>query len=194
MRRMSVKLKSVTHYMQHRMDDQKLEQWEKSRGAILENNHIADELEKRALFHSYLSKEGKFFIPAEHFKQCFIKGGGTVKGKVGNQTKSMKNVVAGQWRILENGYDLPKFDEVDSRSAVNRNVKARVMVHRPKWYNWECTLTIELDEEVKSRLHLDTISEIIKNGGRYLDIGSYRPEHTGEFGRFEIVSISEIEN
>jgi hypothetical protein len=192
MRTIKVALKSVTHYMQHRMDDQKLDQWEKSRGAILENNGIADELEKKAMYHSYVNKEGDFYIPAEHFKQCFIKGGGTVKGKVGNQTKSMKNVVAGQWRILENGYSIPKFDEVDSRSAVNKIVKARIMVHRPKWHNWECTVTMELDEEHKSRLHIDTITDIIKNSGRYLGIGSYRPEHTGEFGRFEIVSIADL--
>jgi hypothetical protein len=192
MRRIKVELKSVTHYMQHRMDDVTLANWEKNRGAILESNNIADELQKKATFHSYFTPEGQFFIPAEHFKQCFIKGGGTVRGKVGNQTKSMKNVVAGQWRILEEGFSLPKFDVVDSRSAVNKNVKARVMVHRPKWYNWTVSMTLELDEEVKSRLHLDTVAEIIKNGGRYLGIGSYRPEHTGEFGRFEIISITEL--
>lgn len=192
MRRISVKLKSVTQYMQHRMDDQKLEQWEKSRGAIIENFGTADELERKAMYHSYIDKEGRFFIPAEHFKQCFIKGGGTVKGKVGNQTKSMKNVVAGQWRLIESGYPLPVFTEVDSRSAVNRNVKARVMVHRPKWESWVADLTIELDEDPKSKLSLETISDIIKNGGRYLGIGSYRPEHTGEFGRFEIAEIKEL--
>jgi hypothetical protein len=40
MKEYKVKIKGVTPYMQHRMDDLKLEQWEKSRGPIHELTEI----------------------------------------------------------------------------------------------------------------------------------------------------------
>jgi hypothetical protein len=36
------------------------------------------------------------------------------------------------------------------------------------------------------------IESIIDYAGRYLGVGSYRPEHTGEYGRFKIKSIKEV--
>lgn len=101
MRQFKLKIKGVTPYMQHRMDDTKLEKWEVSRGNIIENYHLNDEHEVRAAYHAYIDYEGNFYMPADHFKQCFVRGGGFVKGKVGNATKSMKNIVAAMWRIKE---------------------------------------------------------------------------------------------
>jgi hypothetical protein len=192
MREFKVKVKGVTPYLQHRMDDAQLSEWEKKRGNIIERDGLNDEPEKKAAFHSYIDMKNQYYIPAEHFKQSFIKGGSFVKSKVGNGRKSMKNIVAGMWRIREEGVVLPKFDEVFSRSAVNKNNKARVMVHRPKWNEWGAEFTLLIDDDAKNGITLDTIEQIISYSGRYLGIGSYRPEHTGEFGRFEVVSLTEV--
>lgn len=185
-----VKVKGVTPYMQHRMDDTKLAEWEKRRGTIIERDHLNDEPEKKAAFHSYIDQDGNYYIPSEHFKQCFVKGGAFVKGKVGNTTKSMKNIVAGMWRILEERISFRKFDEVDIRSAVNRNIKARIITHRPKWMQWEAEFTLSIDDDTKNRVTDETVRAIIEYGGRYLGVGSYRPEHTGEYGRFEIAELT----
>ena len=91
-RKFKVKVKGVTPYMQHRMDDATLQDWEKRRGTILERDNLQHEPERRAAFHAYINQEGEYFIPAEHFKQSFIKGGAFVKSKVGNSKKSMKNI------------------------------------------------------------------------------------------------------
>lgn len=192
MREFKVKVKGVTPYMQHRMDDKKLAEWEKERGAIIERDGLNTEPEMQAAFHAYIDSKGGYFIPAEHFKQSFIKGGGMVKAKVGNARKSMKNIVAGMWRIKEEGIPMPKFDEVDIRSAVNRAVKARIIVKRPKWLQWSAEFTLLIDDDVKNGVTLDTIEQIISYSGRYLGIGSYRPEHTGEYGRFDVESIAEV--
>lgn len=192
MRKFNVKVKGVTPYMQHRMDDATLQEWEKRRGTIIERDGLNDEPERKAAFHAYINANGNYFIPAEHFKQSFIKGGAFVKSKVGNSKKSMKNIVAGMWRIAEQELPLNKFDEVDTRSAVNKNVKARIIVHRPKWNEWMAEFTLLIDDDVKNGVTLDIIQSIIGYSGRYLGVGSYRPEHTGEFGRFEVESINEI--
>jgi hypothetical protein len=192
MRKFKLQIVGVTPYMQHRMDDKKLAEWEKSRGRIIENSDAATPEEKLAHFHSYIDENGLFYIPSSHFKQAFCNGGSFVKAKVGNSSRSLKNIVAGQWRILEERIKFRKFDEIDSRSAVNKNVKARIMVHRPKWNEWRCEFTLILDDDDKNKLTQETVNDIIKYAGRYLGVGSYRPEHTGEFGRFELEKITPI--
>ena len=182
MKTYTVNIKGITPYMQHRMDDIKLAQWEKNRGLIIERDSLDDEPTKLAGYHSYIDQEGNYFIPSEHFKQSFVKGGGMVKGKVGSATKSMKNVVAVMWFINPEKIKFRKFDEVDTRSAVNRNVKARVIVHRPKWIDWTCSFNLMVDND---SLTIETIKSIIEYSGKYIGVGSYRPEHTGEYGRFE---------
>lgn len=182
MREFNVKVTGVTPYMQHRMDTAKLKDWEQKRGRIIEREGLNTDDEKTALFHSYITELGEFYIPAEHFKQSFVKGGAFVKSKVGNSTRSMKNIVAGMWMIKEDRIKFRKFDEVDTRSAVNNNVKARVIVHRPKWLKWKCSFTLIIDDD--GLLTTPIIESIISYAGRFLGVGSYRPEHTGEFGRF----------
>ena len=191
MRKFKVFIKGTTPYMQHRMSDIKLKEWETVRGTIVENFGLNTEPKMTAAYHAYIDDDGQFYIPSEHFKQCFIKGGAFVKSKVGNSTKSMKNIVAGMWRITPERIPFRMFDEVDTRSAVNNNVKARVIVHRPKWIAWKCDFKLLIDDDHNNGITLETIKAIMGYGGRYLGVGSYRPEHTGEYGRFEIVSIEE---
>lgn len=190
MRTFKVKVEGVTPYMQHRMDDIKLKDWETKRGRIIEREGLNTDEEKSALYHSYVDEDGKFFIPSEHFKQSFVKGGGFVKGKVGNATRSMKNIVAGMWMIKQERIPFRRFDEVDTRSAVNNNVKARVIVHRPKWNKWKCEFTLVIDDD--GLLTDQTIKSVMEYAGRFLGVGSYRPEHTGEFGRFKVAEMKEV--
>ena len=59
-----VKIEGLTPYMQHRMDDQKLEAWEKNRNQIIERPDVGHEDLVRAEFHAYRNKEGKLFLPS----------------------------------------------------------------------------------------------------------------------------------
>ena len=86
MKKFFVKIKGKTPYMQHRMDDQKLEDWEKQRGKIIERDDVAKEDVVRAEFHAY--KNGKYFLPAEHIRSSLINAGAYMKSKVGNSKKS----------------------------------------------------------------------------------------------------------
>lgn len=189
MQKFEVKIKGITPYMQHRMDDQKLEEWEKNRKLIIERADINQEDMKRALFHSYYDSKG-FFIPADHIKGSLISAGAFVKSKVGNSKKSMKNIVAGMFFIEpDNIYCLDKNIEIDKRSAVNKNIKARIICIRPKWNKWNATFKLLIDNDTVT---IETIKEIITAAGAYVGIGSFRPTANGSFGRFELDSIKPI--
>lgn len=187
MRKFRVKVNGVTPYMQHRMDDVKLEAWVKARGPVYEKYSISDP-EVIADFHSHIDSKGGYFIPADHFRMSMIEGGKMVKGKVGGATKSMANVVAGMF-IINQDIPMPKWDVIDKRSAVNRNIKGRVIVIRPKWLTWSATFELMVDEDTITN---EMISAIIRNAGKYIGIGSYRPQNKGQFGRFEIESFTNL--
>jgi len=190
MKQYKVKIKGKTPYMQHRMDDQTLEDWEKNRGKIIERKEVAQEDYKRALFHSYNNGDGQFYMPSEHLRGSFINGGKMVKSKVGNSRRSMANIVAGMFFIKEDKLPLPDNWEIDKRSAVNKNIKARVISIRPKWVDWNVEFTLEVDNDTITD---ETTKAVIENAGKYIGIGSFRPEHNGMFGRFEIEKFELIQ-
>ena len=185
----NVKIEGITPYMQHRMDDVKLEEWEKNRKQIIERPDVALEDAKRAEYHCYRDKDGQCFIPAEQMRIAMINGGTYLKSKVGTRTKSMKGIIAAVLQINPEQINLPDYDEIDKRSAVNRNVKARVMVVRPKWTKWEAEFEMILDNGTLTK---EMLTELVNVTGNYVGIGSYRPTNNGYFGRFKLTSIENI--
>ena len=131
-------------------------------------------------------KDGRCFIPAEQMRIAMINGGTYLKSKVGTKTKSMKGIIAAVLQINPEQITLPDYDEIDKRSAVNRNVKARVMVVRPKWTTWQAEFDMVLDNGTLTK---EMLTELVTVTGNYVGIGSYRPTNNGYFGRFKLVDI-----
>jgi hypothetical protein len=184
-----VKVSSVTPYLQHRMDDVKLEQWVKQRGPIYERYDISSP-EIVADFHSHIQFDGEvknYFIPSDHFRISMIESGKMVKGKVGGATKSMSNVVAAMFNITPFQIPLPRWDQFDKRSAVNRNIKGRVIVIRPQWNKWNLEFTLLVDED---SIQTEMVEKIITYSGKYIGIGSYRPQNKGPFGRYKLDGLT----
>lgn len=184
----NVSIEGITPYMQHRMDDIKLDEWEKNRKQIIERPDINQEDTKRAEYHCYRNKEGTCYIPAEQLRIAMINGGTYLKSKVGTKTKSMKGIIAAVLQVSPECIALPDYDEIDKRSAVNRNVKARVMVVRPKWSRWNASFDMKLDNGTLTK---EMIIELVNVTGNYVGIGSYRPTNNGYFGRFKLLEIKQ---
>lgn len=184
-----VKIKGLTPYMQHRMDDEKLYQWEKNRKYIIERPDVSQTDADRAEFHCFRNEAGENYIPADQLRGSFINAGAFSKAKVGNAKKSMKNIVAAMFIVEPEQVLLPHYDTIDKRSAVNKAVKARVISIRPKWTTWEAEFTLRVDNETITE---ETVKEIISNAGNYVGIGSFRPTNNGYFGRFKIESIEKV--
>lgn len=189
MKQFEVTIKGVTPYMQDRMDDVKLEQWVKNRGMIHEHADASKEDATRAEFACYRNEQGKCYLPADHLRGAFINAGSYVKAKVGGRSKSMKVIVAAMFTVLPEQIIIPDYNAIDKRSAVNRNVKARIIRIRPKWNDWQVTFTLQIGE---NSITIETIKSIIEHAGNYVGIGSFRPTSNGMFGRFELIDIKEI--
>ncbi len=191
MKAFKVKITGISPYMQHRMDDTKLDIWEKQHNLVITNPDVSKEDAVRAEYHCYRNSSGKCFIPADHLRGAFIAAGTFVKGKVGSQTKSMKSTVAAMFQVDPYQVVMPDYDEIDKRSAVNRNVKARVITVRPKWSTWDASFTLMVDNDTIS---MNMVKQILGFAGNNVGIGSYRPTNNGPFGRFRLDEINEINN
>jgi len=173
------------------MDNTTLEQWEKNRKKIIERSDINKEDMIRAIFHSFSNPDGSFYMPSDHVLGALINAGNYMKAKVGNSRKSMANIVAAMFSVSPEKIAIPAFDEVDKRSAVNRNIKGRIIVIRPKWNEWQITFTLDIDDDTLTN---ETILSLLNYAGRYVGLGSFRPEHRGHFGRFSVVKFVSMEN
>jgi len=86
------------YYMQHRMDDTKLADWEKNRGKIMERPELSKEDNLRAEYHAYRDERG-YYIPTEHILGAIKIASKEFKSKTGSGRKSMKDEVAGGFFI-----------------------------------------------------------------------------------------------
>jgi hypothetical protein len=191
MKTYKVQIQGITPYMQHRMDDQKLEQWEKLRGPIHERPDISHDDAVRAEYHCYRNSDGKCFIPPDQIRGSLITAGSYVKAKVGGRSKSMKILVAAMFMVSPEQIIIPDYDAIDKRSAVNRNIKGRVIVIRPKWSQWQADFELSVYEDSISK---EQIAQLFEYAGNLVGIGSFRPTNSGLFGRFELTKLEPLTN
>lgn len=191
MQKFKITLKSVTPYLQHRMDDAPLEKWEAGeRPHIIERNDSnATDIDKAEYYSYYDSNARSYYLPSEHIRGSLINGGGFHKSKVGNARKSMKNIVAAMFEIEPDYLLIQPFDKINKMSAVNKNIKGRVIVTRPEWSNWEVSFTLSIGEDTVTAV---SVKAIIKSAGSYVGIGSFRPTANGKYGRFELVDCVKL--
>ena len=138
------------------------------------------------LLSFWLDDAGEITIPPEAFRSCLetaarkLKQGGDVReglmvfrsafkydrGKLGNTPEEVANKA-----------------QFVTTAVVQRS---RVLRVRPKFDDWSVTFSVEYDEELVDRSKLERWIDI---GGRRIGLGDWRPEKSGRYGRFELVSI-----
>ena len=139
---------------------------------------------------AYRLPNGKLYIPAVQVLAALRNAGS--ERKMRGSRKSLKFVIAGAVRVLDEvGRLEPETDffEVDSRSAVNQKTKGRILVHRPRLDSWQVTVGLEIDDDIVAPE--DVLDTLVSAGRRY-GIGSWRPEKTGPFGRFQVTCFEEV--
>lgn len=67
--------------------------------------------------------------------------------------------------------------------VVQRN---RILRTRARFDDWSCTFHLDTDPELVDRVQLEAWLE---TGGRRIGLGDWRPEKSGDHGRFEVASV-----
>lgn len=83
-------------------------------------------------------------------------------------------------------------DELARTTQFTVGVRLRgghVLRTRARFDDWAATIRVDVDPELVDREQLLTWLDI---GGRRLGVGSWRPEKSGQFGRFEVENIQMV--
>ena len=137
----------------------------------------------------YLDESGAPTLPTSAIRACIETG--ARKLKQGPQVREGLIVTS----VEEFDYDksLGTTAEEIGKSAqftvgvvVQRN---RILRTRALFNPWGCTFRLECDEELVDREQLDSWLDI---AGRRIGLCDWRPEKSGNYGRFETVSIETI--
>ena len=67
--------------------------------------------------------------------------------------------------------------------------QSRTMRTRPRFDEWACTFVLDVDDELVNEEHLIRWMDV---GGRRVGLGDWRPTCNGNFGRFETVSVEQL--
>lgn len=186
---------SLEKYMQDQMHDEKLEEWLKNRGQIIEGRDLsADSDEAKAEFTCYRNKDGECYVPNFHIEQALINGATQVKSKVGTGKKSMVAHVAAFFEVQPEEIKVRDWDEADKRTVVNKRTGARVLKTRARWNNLKLSfiLVVKNSNIVTDDMIFNKDNGIFYFAGTMFGIGNYTPQHKGKFGTFTVEKWKEI--
>ena len=134
----------------------------------------------------WLDDTGEITIPPEAFRSCLETA--ARKLKQGGDVREGLMVARSAFN-----YDRSKLGNTPEEVAHKAQFvttavvqRVRVIRVRPKFDDWSATFSVEYDDELVDRAKLERWLDI---GGRRIGLGDWRPEKSGRYGRFELVSI-----
>lgn len=138
----------------------------------------------------YRRPDGTLYLPGPALAKMLSNAGSNHKQR--GSRRSMRFIVPAAILVLgddislldDNGEPLTHF-EVDSRPVVIPSTKGRIMRHRPRLNQWACEVPLQVDETL---IEASLALQLLQEGGSRHGVGDFRPEKTGQFGRFEVVS------
>ena len=69
--------------------------------------------------------------------------------------------------------------------------RSRLERTRAKFDTWGVTVIVEADDELVDQQQLESWLDI---AGRRIGLGDWRPEKSGDYGRFEVVEIKRVKS
>lgn len=152
------------------------------------------ELAERA---AYRDNEGKLIHPARAVFKAICAAAREHKQKGSRRNLSFAIPAAVRIRGIESGvpgeYFIPLCDlegnrlsnfEVDIRKGVNPSTKKGCACVRPRLDSWSTEFTVEVNT---SNIDPAMVKQLLEEAGNNVGIGDFRPEKTGDFGRFQVV-------
>jgi hypothetical protein len=137
----------------------------------------------------YVDDQQRVVLPAEAIKAALI--GGAKKEKNGPQARGGTFIF--ETPLLEHDESHKDIDSLwaggNSRNVHRTSVKvtsSRIMRTRPQFHNWSADVTIHYDT---TQAHQSDVVRWLETAGRIIGLGDWRPEKSGNFGRFTVAEI-----
>lgn len=177
----------TTALLQHRFAES-FETAKQTRRVNIQQKEPREEAETLA----YRLPGGELYLPGAAIGRLLREAGGAHKQR--GSRKSIKYVVPAAVLVLadtiglhapDTGVALVDF-EVDGRPVTIPATKGRIMRYRPRLNAWAATFDVRINETI---LSVETVHQLLTEGGQQIGVGDYRPERGGPFGTFRVVKF-----
>jgi len=138
---------------------------------------------EQAELAAYRMDSGELYIPGVNIQRALVAAAGFSKGKgrasLAKEAAACLLVNEAQCGLGVKGYVL------DSRPCVIAATKGRILRHRPRLDDWECTFSLSYDETLLSEAQ---VRRIVDDCGTRVGLLDFRPQCRGPFGRFMVTN------
>lgn len=187
MKTIEVQIRGDSPLLMHRFGEEAQgDVQKKTRAVNIKNETPRDAAEKVV----YRNSSGDLYFPSAAIARLLREAGGSHKQR--GSRKSLKFVIPAAVRMADDTIQIvgpdgkPVTDyEVDSRPVTIPATKGRVMRHRPRLDEWGAKFRLVVNDEI---IDVETVQQLLTEGGQRNGIGDFRPEKGGPFGCFQIVS------
>lgn len=152
--------------------------------------------EEQADMACYHLPDGAFGVPSLGARDAIIESAKEYKNPKNKRSnfaallKGMEIAPMEYLTLMRKGKPIKEY-VIDTRRAVNKTLKAGIVVHRPKFVaGWRVSFSLIIDDALFNLSESDLkefFTDIINNAGLKFGIGSYRPACKGWFGKFKVV-------
>lgn len=130
----------------------------------------------------YVNDDGEYYFPTIGFKACAV--------SACRQVADLAMTQARQLFFVEGEQAIIKGSEPQMREdTVKLNGKTSDLRYRGEFTNWYTELLITHD---KNAISTEQIINLFNIGGFSVGVGEWRPERSGQFGRFKVATEAEV--
>lgn len=129
-----------------------------------------------AMKKAYHDKDLGYYLPSDIIEGCLREAGKNIKAGRGTLKKTVLSSIFCKDEKVKLNYEK---DSVDSRFSVHPSTGNGVMCNRMRFDGWNIEFQLDFDDD---RVDPSTLEELIKEAGKVVGMGSYRPK----FGRYKL--------
>lgn len=177
---MNLKIVGETSMLQEKMSDKIREQLKNMvEGKGKEKNKTRD-LAEEVKDKIHKNSKGEVCFPTSGFKKAMVEAAPYLDG-------TDKKLAKGSFFII--GELAPiKYKKQVVNKAIGRDSginRAPREIWRPEFQDWSCVLTIKYNEQ---KITPQQIVELAKLAGFHIGVGSWTPQHGGQYGMFNVAT------
>jgi|TARA_R110000787_G_scaffold39498_1_gene98936 hypothetical protein len=137
----------------------------------------------------YKLEDGTYGFPCTAFKQSAIRAAKMIDGINMTDARQMffilpdgRDITRGIACVRIHGEPFMRTDEVKVQQSMD-------LRYRPEFTEWTATLKIEYDED---NISASSIASLLSRAGMSVGVGEWRPEKSGDFGRFKLSDVAVV--
>jgi hypothetical protein len=178
---LTTRIIGISPFIQHKWSEKAIKMMrDKHAGVRVKNRDVRDP-EQEFRDAAYVCEDGRFGFPAGGVKSCLV---GAAHKDIGlEKTLLKKSLFIIPDDPVNNLIALETDDPLMREDTVRVGAGTTDLRYRPEFRNWSMILNFEFDAQALTQ---QAILNLVQRAGFGIGLGEWRPDKSGEHGRFEV--------